>query len=48
MSEMFGGADYIGPYKTSDVAGLVIILIELTMGLFLLESLRITRLFSAI
>jgi hypothetical protein len=48
MSEMVGGASYIGPYKTSDVAGLVIILIELTMGLFLLESLRITRLFSII
>ncbi len=48
MSEMVGGASYIGPYKTSDVAGLVIILIELTMGLFLLESLRITRLFPII
>jgi hypothetical protein len=48
MSEMVGGASYIGPYKTSDVAGLVIILIELTMGLFLMESLRITRLFPVI
>ncbi|MBT8370158.1 MAG: hypothetical protein KJO34_04285 [Deltaproteobacteria bacterium] len=48
MSEMVGGASYIGPYKTSDVAGLVIILIELTMGLFLMESLRITRLFPII
>jgi len=34
--------------KTSDVAGLVIILIELGMGLFLMESLRITRLFPII
>jgi len=48
MSEMVGGASYIGPYKTSDVAGLVIILIELTMGLFLMESLRIPRLFPII
>jgi hypothetical protein len=48
MSEMVGGASYIGSYKTSDVAGLVIILIELTMGLFLMESLRITRLFPII
>jgi hypothetical protein len=48
MSEMVGGASYIGPYKTSDVAGLVIILVELTMGLFLMESLRITRLFPII
>ncbi|MGD9302025.1 MAG: hypothetical protein PVI13_10645 [Desulfobacterales bacterium] len=48
MSEMVGGASYIGPYQTSDVAALVIILIELTMGLFLMESLRITRLFPII
>ena len=48
MSEMVGGASYIGPYKTSNVAGLVIILVELTMGLFLMESLRITRLFPII
>ena len=48
MSEMVGGASFIGPYKTSDVAGLVIILIQLTMGLFLMESLRITRLFPVI
>jgi len=48
MSEMVGGASYIGSFKTSDVAGLVIILVELTMGLFLMESLRITRLFPII
>ena len=48
MSEMVGGASYIGNFKTSDVAGLVIILVELTMGLFLMESLRITRLFPII
>lgn len=48
MSEMVGGGSYIGPYRTSDVAGLVIILVELSMGLFLMESLRITRLFPVI
>ena len=48
MAEMVRGASQIGPYNTSDVAGLVIILIELTMGLFLMESLRITRLFPVI
>jgi len=48
MSEMVGAGSYIGPYMTSDVAGLVIILIELSMGLFLMESLRITRLFPVI
>jgi hypothetical protein len=45
---MVGGGSFIGPYKTSEVAGLVIILIELSMGLFLLESLRITRMFPVI
>lgn len=45
MSEMVGGSSYIGGLKTSDIAALVIILVEIAMGLFLLESLRITRLF---
>jgi hypothetical protein len=48
MSEMVGGGNYIGPYKTSDVAGIVITLVEFSMGLFLMESLRITRLFPII
>lgn len=48
MSEVIGSTSLIGPYKTSDVAVLVIILLELTMGLFLMESLRITRLFPII
>ncbi len=48
MSEMVGGASYIGNFKTSDIAALVIILVEASMGLFLMESLRITRLFPRI
>lgn len=48
MSEMVGGGSYIGPFKTSNVAALVIILVELSMGLFLMESLRITHLFPVI
>lgn len=48
MSEMVGGTSYIGALKTSDIAAMVIILIEIAMGLFLLESLRITRLFPVI
>ena len=49
MSEMVGASDYISnSLKTSDVAALVIILIEASMGLFLLESLRITQLFPKI
>ncbi|WMS87139.1 hypothetical protein [Pleionea litopenaei] len=48
MSEMVGGTSYIGAMKTSDIAALVIILIEIAMGLFLLESLRVTHLFPMI
>lgn len=48
MSEMVGGTSYIGSIKTSDIAAMVIILIEIAMGLFLLESLRITHLFPMI
>jgi len=49
MSEMVGASDYISNnLKTSDVAALVIILMEASMGLFLLESLRITQLFPKI
>ena len=49
MSEMVGASDYLtNSLKTSDVAALVIILMEASMGLFLLESLRITNLFPRI
>jgi hypothetical protein len=48
MSEMVGGGSYIGIYKTSDIAALVIILVELAMGLYLMESLHVTRLFPTI
>lgn len=48
MSEMVGGGSYIGNFKTSDIAALVIILVEVAMGLYLMESLRITRLFPVI
>ena len=49
MSEMVGASDYItSNLKTSDVAALVIVLMEASMGLFLLESLRITQLFPKI
>jgi hypothetical protein len=48
MSEMVGGGSYIGRFQTSHVAALVIILVELAMGLYLMESLRITKLFPII
>jgi len=48
MAEMVGGTSFIGVFKTADIAALVIILVEISMGLFLMESLRITRLFPVI
>lgn len=48
MAEMVGGNNYIGAFKISDIAALVIIMVEISMGLFLMESLRITRLFPVI
>ena len=48
MAEMVGGNSFIGTWKIADIAALVIILVEVSMGLFLMESLRITRLFPVI
>jgi hypothetical protein len=48
MSEMVGGNVYVGPLRVSEVAALVIILVEAAMGLFLMEALRITHLFPRI
>lgn len=48
MSEMVGAGSYIGSVRASDVAALFIIAIEVTLGLFLMESLGVTRLFPVI
>ena len=48
MTEMVGGTSYIGNFKVADISALVIILVEITMGLFVMECLRITRLFPVI
>ncbi|MBE9568453.1 MAG: hypothetical protein IMF14_07130 [Proteobacteria bacterium] len=48
MAEMVGGSNFIGSFKVSEVSAIVIILVEVSMGLFLMESLRITRLFPVI
>jgi hypothetical protein len=48
MAEMVGGTSFVGSFRTADIAALVIIMVEISMGLFLMESLRITRLFPVI
>src|ERR687887_454754 len=49
MSEMVGAGDYLtSTLRTSEVAALVIIFVEASMGLFLLEAMRVTHLFPRI
>lgn len=48
MAEMVGGQNFIAGFKVSEISAVVIILVEISMGLFLMESLRITRLFPVI
>lgn len=48
MSEMVDASNRVGGFKVSDVAALVLIFIEITMGIFLLEALHVTRLFPII
>ncbi len=48
MAEMVGGQNFIGSFKVSEISAIVIILVEVSMGIFLMESLRITRLFPVI
>ena len=48
MQEMVGGSVYMMGFRVADIAALVIILVEISMGLFLMESMRITRLFPVI
>ncbi|MBD3670822.1 MAG: hypothetical protein HUJ29_08610 [Gammaproteobacteria bacterium] len=48
MQEMVGGSSYLAGFKTSNVAAMVIILLELAIGLFFMESARFTRLFPVI
>jgi hypothetical protein len=48
MAEMVGGTSRIMGFPINNIAAMVIILVELAMGLFLMETLRITRLFPVI
>lgn len=45
LSEITGGGTTIGPFKTAKVVAGVLTAVELSLGLMLMESLRITRLF---
>ena len=48
MSEMVGGTSRIMGYPVANIAAMVIVLVEIAMGLFLMESMRVTRLFPMI
>jgi len=46
MSEMVGGNSTIGNFKIAEVAGMLIVGLQVVLGFFLMDTLRITRLFS--
>ena len=48
MAEMVGGTVRVGGFRIAEISALVIILLEITCGLFLMEALRFTRLFPVI
>lgn len=48
LSEMVGGTSRIMGFQINHIAAMVIILVEIAMGLFLMETMRITRLFPVI
>lgn len=48
FSEMVGGNSEIWIFKASDVAGMFIVCLEIVVGIFLMDAVRITRLFSII
>lgn len=48
MSEMVDGSNRVGGVRVSDIAAMVLIFIEITMGIFLLELLHVTKLFPII
>lgn len=48
MSEMVGATARIGGFKVSEFSALVIILVEMSLGIFLMEALRFTHMFPVI
>ena len=48
MSEMVGAGSRLAGFKVSQVAAMVIILVEVAIGLYLMEAMRITKLFPVI
>lgn len=48
MQEMVGGNTLLMGFRAADIAALVIIFVEIALGLYLMEALRITRLFPVI
>lgn len=47
MAEMVGAHSHIGEFKTSHVAALFLVSLQVVLGLFLMDTLKITHFFSA-
>lgn len=48
MSKMTGGGESIGNFQISDIAALIIVIVELSMGIFLLSALRKVQIYPVI
>jgi len=48
MADIAGGAGYIGNFRISELAGLIVILLETFLGMALMELLHVTKLFPLI
>ncbi|GAB2508238.1 hypothetical protein [Microbulbifer agarilyticus] len=48
MAEIVGSASSLGAFKLSDISALVIIFMQISLGVLIMESLRITRMFPAV
>jgi hypothetical protein len=48
MAEMVGGHSYIAGFNTPDIAGVVIVCLQVVLGIFLMDATRVTRLFRLI
>ena len=48
MSEMLGGHSYMAGFHTSDVAGVLMVCLQVVLGIFLMDAAQVTRLLSSI
>jgi len=48
MSEIMGASNYLGVFRISDVGGWLIVILEIILGVFMMDTLRVTHFFDRI